>query len=163
MSDAAVLLDRCEWLTPSLPALKMQSREDGALWDFLFAALQRQFSALVKILGLDPPSPHPRSLRRGGASDDLATASRTQEEVRARGRWATLTSLKRCGETTWLLLEMAKAPEDALAFGREVQASFSNVLSEGFAGPLLVARLPPRLAEAPGPAGAVPRGLPGSI
>ena len=94
MFDAAVLLDRCEWLLPCLEALKAPL-EDGSLWDFSPADLQKQFTRLVKLLGLDALSPHLYSLRYGGASDDLITASRTQEEVKVRGRWTTITSLKR--------------------------------------------------------------------
>ena len=162
MFDAAVLLDRCDWLLPCLEALKAQSLEDGSLWDFAPAELQRQFAMLVKVLGLESLSPHLYSLRHGGASDDLVTAARTQEEVKVRGRWATITSLKRYGKTTRLLLEMAKVPEDVFELGRAVEANFVNVMSEGFTGPLSQVRLPPRIAAALGPGGGVPRVLPGS-
>ncbi|CAK0857394.1 unnamed protein product, partial [Prorocentrum cordatum] len=162
MFDAAVLLDRCDWLLPSLEALKAQSHPGGSLWDISPAELQRLFASLVQILGLDPLSPHLYSLRRGGASDDLVTGSRCQEEVKVRGQWATLASLKRYGKTTRLLLEMAKVPEDVFVLGRAVEANFSNVMSEGFgfAGPLSAVRLPSRLAAALGPGSAIRRGLP---
>ncbi|CAK0859688.1 unnamed protein product [Prorocentrum cordatum] len=128
MFDAVVLLDRCDWLLPSLEALKAQSHPDGSLWDFSPAELQRLFASLVQVLGLDPLSPHLYSLRHG--------------------------------KTTRLILEMAKLPEDVFVLGRAVEANFSNVMSEGFAGPLSAVRLPSRLAAALGPGSAIRRGLP---
>jgi len=163
MFDAAVLLDRCEWLLPCLEALKTQSFEDGSLWDFSPADLQKQFTWLVKLLGLDALPPHLYSLRHGGASDDLITSTRTQEEVKVRGRWATITSLKRYGKTTRLLLEMAKVPEDVFELGRAVEANFLGVMAEGFSSPRSPVRLPPRIATLLGRERAVPRGLQGSI
>ncbi|CAK0842032.1 unnamed protein product, partial [Prorocentrum cordatum] len=151
MFDAAVLLDRCVWLLPCLEALKHQSLEDGSLWDFSPADLQKQFTMLVKILGLEALSPHLYSLRHGGASDDLATAVRTQEEVKVRGRWATITSLKRYGKTTRLLLEMATVPEDVFELGRAVEANFASAMAEGFDSAQSPVRLPPRIAALLGP------------
>ncbi|CAK0890227.1 unnamed protein product, partial [Prorocentrum cordatum] len=110
MFDAAVLLDRCEWLLPCLEALKHQSLEDDSLWDLSPADLQKQSSPCWS----------------------RSSASRTQEEVKVRGRWATITSLKRYGKTTRLLLEMAKVPEDAFELGRAVEANFASVMAEGF-------------------------------
>ncbi|CAK0807702.1 unnamed protein product [Prorocentrum cordatum] len=136
MFDAAALLDRREWLLPCLEALKALSLDAGCLWDFSPAELQRHFAVLVKVLGLESLPPRLHSLRRGFASDDLAAAARTLEELRVRGRWAAIASLKGQGKTARLLLEMAKVPEDARVLGRALEANLMSAMAEGFESPL---------------------------
>ncbi len=69
------------------------------------------------VLGLDGFGLSAYSPRHGGASHDLLTGSRSLQEVKRRGRWASDESLKRYGKETKLIEVMARVPPRTVASG----------------------------------------------
>ncbi|CAK0883906.1 unnamed protein product [Prorocentrum cordatum] len=90
------------------------------------------FAAVAEGLGLGPLDPRPYQLRRGGASEDLASQRRTPEQVMRRGRWATAaTSLKRCGKETKLSRVISQISHSVFSIGSEMPQDFSRALRSG--------------------------------
>ena len=76
------------------------------------------------------------SLRHGGASDDLLAGRRSLEQVRARGRWVSSSSLRRYTKATRLLRELQEVHGDVFSFGNFVMTQFTALVEHGLTGPL---------------------------
>ena len=145
LMDEAVLLDKNDWLLKPLLALASLSPEDGLLWSLKMTDLRAVFYQAVQALGLGALRPQLYCLRHGGASHDLLTGVRTLAEVKARGRWAVDSSLKRYGKPTRLQAAIAVMPQGLYQYGEKVIASLADLLERAHrcgAGSLP----PPRLA-----------------
>ena len=73
-------------------------------------------------------SPHPYSLRHGGASDDALRGARTLASIKARGRWKSDNSVRRYEKHARVLREVERMPALAQTFGGRVMKSLSNIL-----------------------------------
>jgi hypothetical protein len=122
--DDAVVVDLDTFLWPVLTSLRATRQDFESLWDFTRFELSQAFSKACTQLGLNHLGPHLYSLRHGGASDDLLRRRRPHGEVKARGRWAADTSLKRYGKAARLQLEINQIAPVVMAFGQAIESRF---------------------------------------
>ena len=135
-TDDAVLIDLDSWILPTLEGLQAATHADASLWDFDATEFRLTFKAAADLLGLGQLAPHPYSLRHGGASDDLLTRRRSLEQVQARGRWVSASSLRRYTKATRLLRELQEVHSDVFSFGDFVMNQFTALVEHGLTGPL---------------------------
>ena len=126
--DDAVVVDLDRFLWPALASLRATRQDFEPLWDFTRDQLCTAFMQAFSHLGLSHLSPHLYGLRHGGASDDLLRRRRPHSEVKARGRWASDSSLKRYGKAARLQLEITKIPPAVVAFGQAIEARFTQCM-----------------------------------
>ena len=80
-------------------------------------------AAAVERLKLDPQDRRLHRLRHTGPANDILTETRTLEQVRRRGRWLSLRSVERYTKTAHLVSDLARLPQDIIAYGREFLAN----------------------------------------
>ena len=92
--DVAVIVDQpwAQFLTPVLEVMET-GKPDEPVWEFNYQDYSDVFKKVVKALGC--PKVVPYQVRHSGASIDRAESFRSQEEVRKRGQWRTLSSVVR--------------------------------------------------------------------
>ena len=95
---------------------------------------------LVQVL-----TPHPYALRHGGASYDLLHARRRFEDVKARGRWFTDSSVRRYTKHARALKEAGRLSEEARSYGDRVWLRLNQYLDGSMSCPA-----PPRGVETKG-------------
>lgn len=102
--DDSVLLDNLTHLNPFFELVWRTRRPEEQLFTDSEGAFRSTFDAICHELMLSPLQPCLYALRRGGASEDLRSRSRSPLEVQHRGRWRTVASLRRYGKAcraTW--------------------------------------------------------------
>ena len=146
--DESVLLD---W--PEVPALGRALRrltqnraEREPLWDFNVAEFNLDWKSDVDRAGLSVLSPHPYTLRHGGASHDLLYKRRDRSEVLARGRWWSESSIRRSGKHSRALKEVSRLHPEVKAYGEMIWANINDFLDSKRACPA-----PPRGLQAVDP------------
>ncbi|CAK0822815.1 unnamed protein product, partial [Prorocentrum cordatum] len=146
--DESILFDLDLYLVPVLMALRLKGPAATPLWGFSLGQLNQMFTLAATALGINHLRPHLYGMRHGGVSDDLLTQRRSMEQVFRRGRWAVMSSTRRCAKETALLRELQGAAEDVYALGHLVEGRFCELLEMGFIKSGCLAQVPSRLAEA---------------
>ena len=73
-------------------------------------------------------SPHPYTLRHGGASDDALRRRRTWQGIQDRGRWKTAASVRRYKKFARVMKEAERLSQETRNFGLEVEKRLTAVL-----------------------------------
>ena len=135
--DESVLLD---W--PEVPALGRALRrltqnraEREPPWDFNVAEFNLGWKSDVVRAGLSVLSPHPYTLRHGGASHDLLYKRRDRLEVLARGRWVSESSIRRYGKHSRALKEVSRLEPEVKAYGEMIWENINDFLDSKRACP----------------------------
>ncbi len=81
-------------------------------------------------LGLEVLSPCLYRLRHGGASEDLLSRQKSISDVKARGRWASDSSLRRYSKATRLLSELTEVHPDVVAYGERIMGLLPRLFLE---------------------------------
>ena len=105
------------WLARILVALKMSINGHEQMFPLEVSRYRRLWWQAVEALRLDGVGP-PHSLRHSKPSADAMSGCRTLEEIRRRGRWASVKSVQRYSKTHSLVAARAKIPEEIMKRGR---------------------------------------------
>ncbi len=119
--DESLLLDSFVYIGPCLGALANLGGALERLWTHAADTLREVFLAACPELNLEDLKPCFYGLRHGGASEDLLRRQRSISDVKARGRWASDSSLRRYSKATRLLSELTRVRPDVLAYGEQIQ------------------------------------------
>ena len=138
--DESLVLDSFAYIGPCLGALAASGWPLERLWTHPPNSLKDVFLSACLELKLNVLAPCLYALRHGGASEDLLSHQRSISDVKARGRWASDSSLRRYSKATRLLSELTKVHPDVLAYGDQVLALLPRLFLEAALVPP-----PPRL------------------
>ena len=94
-----------------------QLRAGDPVFGFDPGSFRKLWWVIVKFLGIAFVGP-PHNLRHSKPAADVAKRAKTLEEVRRRGRWASLTSVQRYTKDFLLIAHEAKVPESVRSRGQ---------------------------------------------
>ena len=128
--DNGVLLDDPVFkpIDPFLVELAHQREPNELLW-VNSEKFPKLFSAAVERLGLTSLHLVRYSVRHSGPSHSLLHRFRGEEEVRARGGWASYTSVRRYGRVARAQYFSQKFPVPVLEYGQRVLENLGPILS----------------------------------
>ena len=133
--DESLLLDNIVFIGPCLGALASLGGVLDRLWTHAAGTLREVFQSACLELNLEVLKPCLDGLRHGGASEDLLSRQRSISDVKARGRWASDSSLRRYSKATRLLSELTKVRPDVLAYGERIQRLLPQLFLENLPVP----------------------------
>ena len=116
-----------EFMTWRLRALKAKDR-GCRLWSFDYKTYSDLFTTMCEAAGVSCLSPHPYSLRHGGASLDALMKRRDTGGIKKQGRWHSDASVTRYDKHARVLAEAAKLPQAVVDYGTLVQGHLKAVL-----------------------------------
>ena len=138
--DETVVLD--DDIVPQLGALlsdlakaraaasKLQPGSEAAaklpLWGFSAAKFLDSWRACVIHLGLEEFMISPYQTRHGGASRDYILKKRSEEEIRARGHWATVTAARIYRKLGRIQQLVARLTPRGLSLAQQIQKGFAE-------------------------------------
>ncbi|CAK0810940.1 unnamed protein product [Prorocentrum cordatum] len=129
--DESILYDLDLYLVPALMALRLKGPVATPLWGFSLGQLNLMFPLAATTLGINHLRPHLYGMGHGGVSDDLLTQRRSMERVFRRGRWAVMSSMRRCAKEAALLRELQGGAEDVYAVGHLVKGKSASAFPAG--------------------------------
>ena len=140
--DESVLVDWKELpaLNRALKCRKERLLKDDPLWPFEHKEFNKLFVRYSEHSGVHLLSPHPYSVRHGGASHDALHQRRPLMEIKARGRWAADESVRRYNKHSRVLKEVSRLPEETREYGMWVMGHLNQLLDQK-----IKARQPPEL------------------
>ena len=103
------------------------------------------FHRTTELSGVHVLSPHPYSMRHGGASHDALTAHRSLAAIKRHGRWRSDASVVRYSKHARVLHEAAKLPDVVRQYALAVEKNLVKILAKQLPAPR-PPRLRPRLA-----------------
>ena len=121
--DEGVILDHkhLKAMEPIFRQLVADRPGSDSLWNLSTEHMNQSFSQALKILKLDTFNIVRYSWRHAAASHNLLSKDRTVEEVKARYRWKSDSSMKRYTKPARVELFRAKLPKESLKHGEIVR------------------------------------------
>jgi hypothetical protein len=121
--DEGVILDQLHLkaMGPIFQQLVAGRPGSDRLWNLSTEHMNQSFSQALKILNPENFNIVRYSWRHAAASQDLLSKSRTTEEVKARYRWKSDSSMKRYTKPARVEFFRAKLPKESLKFGEIVR------------------------------------------
>ena len=119
MPNQGVAIER-GWVSRPFLELARKRYPGSPIFTVLREVVARRVKQACQILGIERPVLH-RLRHTGPANDILAIllGSKTLEQVKRRGRWASLKSVERYSKTAHVVADLANLPPDARRAGDE--------------------------------------------
>ena len=128
--DEAVLLSSLSATTwPILRVLEKSLHPANKLWPFTAPEFGDMIVTAAAAAGLGHMNLTPYGSRHGGASYDRFANRRPVAEVKARGRWKTDSTLKRCAKSALYLRQLSALPPEAVFNATSMQAAAPQVFA----------------------------------
>ena len=133
--DDTVVLDLPEWAGPALLSWTRGSKPTGAMSKTPDDEMVLLWKQALASLGI--PSAVMYQLRHGGASNDFCKKTRRLDEIMARGRWRTQTSLRRYVRSGQVQFMLGAARADTVRYGEKMLPRLESLLRGSLRGPPL--------------------------
>lgn len=137
--DDTILLDQPPWMAPLVKHHFLHLKPQDRLFDIPTATTVLEFQKAARLLGLESLCLY--QLRHGGASEDLLGHLRPLDEIQARGRWRTMSSLRRYAKPAQLHRLLNSLDQAKLSYARESWEHLPDIMLQ-----TRKARLPYRLS-----------------
>jgi hypothetical protein len=127
--DEGVIIDQphVQCLSPIFHQMVVNRSAGGNLWKRTPQQLNVAFNLALERLGLTHLNIVRYSWRHAAASADLLTKSRTAEEVKARFRWRSDSSMKRYTKAARVEYFRKQFPPDVLSYGHIIKTQLLNI------------------------------------
>ena len=112
--------------------------EQEPVWPFDHKRFNQLFIKFSEMSGVDIVTPHPYSLRHGGASHDALHQRRPLQEIKSRGRWMADESVRRYNKHARVLKEVTRLSEETRSYGMWAMDHMNDLLDNR-----IVAKKPP--------------------
>jgi len=129
--DEGVVLDQANLKALGKVFHQLVANRPGTenLWNKSTDQLNQGFNQALTILGLDHFNIVRYSWRHAAASQDLLSKSRTAEEVKARYRWKSDSSMRRYTKAARVEYFRGKLPKDCLKYGEIVKTQLPSMFA----------------------------------
>ena len=112
-------------------ALDSPEGKETTLWGFSAAEFLNAWRDTVTRLGLQEFMISPYQARHGGASRDYIMKKRSEEEIRARGHWATVAAARIYRKPGRIQQMVARLKPQKLRLAKVIQKSFCSLYRNG--------------------------------
>jgi integrase len=144
--DESIELDGLTWKW-LVPAVVTRSRERGVrpIIELSMRQLNAQMKSALKKIGLERWRSSPHTLRHSGPSSDSLAQRRCLDDIRRRGRWRTIESLRRYEKGARLGSRLQELDADQLRFVLWCSANLENIMLKNMA-----VHVPPGIVKSAG-------------
>ena len=129
--DMSVVMDTFRCPEACWSVLRERAFPASRVWWFRRGSLAAQFQVAARRLKVLHLGLSPRSLKHGGAWEDLIAGRRIAQDVKLRGGWVSDSSLKRYGKAGRALTELHRLRPDVIEYGRTVASSLDDIVLRG--------------------------------
>jgi hypothetical protein len=119
-ANQSVIVERA-WVARLFLELVRKRPPNSPIFSVSRETVARNVKRACDLLGIECPVLH--RLRHTGPANDTLRESKSLEQIRRRGRWASLKSVERYSKTAHIVADLAKLPAEVRKLGEELLAN----------------------------------------